>query len=163
MSQFIDELTKGHNEFLKNNKQNLYIFKSGQYPTYTILSCSDSRVSPINIFNQPLGKIFEIATPGNILTDKTLEYVLFGVNILKTPVLIIMGHTQCGAIEALENYEETKHILSDLSYIYPSFLKLSKSNVNNISNQMIYENIERTIHILKSIPSIYSKLHTKIK
>ena len=71
-----------------------------------------------------------------------------------------MGHTQCGAIEALENYEETKHILSDLSYIYPSFLKLSKSNVNNISNQMIYENIERTIHILKSIPSIYSKLHT---
>ena len=124
----------------------------------TILSCSDSRVSPITIFNKSIGKIFEISTPGNILTENTLQYILFGVNILKTPIVIVMGHTDCGAMKALSDYDTTKYILSDLTSIYPTYLELkehcSSHICNDISSEMVYENVKKTIQLLKTNSSI---------
>jgi len=72
----------------------------GQHPFATVLTCSDSRVSPEYIFNQGLGDIFVVRVAGNVVEPTTLGSIEYAVEHLHTPLLVIMGHSQCGAVKA---------------------------------------------------------------
>lgn len=72
----------------------------GQHPSVTVLTCSDSRVPPELIFNQGLGEIFVVRVAGNVLDDVAMGSIEYGVEHLHTPLLIILGHTHCGAVKA---------------------------------------------------------------
>jgi carbonic anhydrase len=72
----------------------------GQHPFATVLSCSDSRVAPEIIFDQGLGDIFIVRVAGNVVEPTTLGSIEYGVEHLHTPLLVILGHQQCGAVKA---------------------------------------------------------------
>ncbi|MGE5300713.1 MAG: carbonic anhydrase [Acidobacteriota bacterium] len=72
----------------------------GQSPFATVLSCADSRVSPELIFDEGLGDIFIIRDAGNVVGPLTLGSIEYGVEHLHTPLLVILGHEQCGAVTA---------------------------------------------------------------
>lgn len=72
----------------------------GQKPFATILSCSDSRVPPEILFDQGLGDIFIVRTAGNVLDSIATGSVEYGVEHTKTPLLVVMGHSKCGAVKA---------------------------------------------------------------
>ena len=72
----------------------------GQHPRATILSCSDSRVPPEIIFDQGIGDIFAVRVAGNVCGVDEMGTVEYGVDHLGTPLLVVLGHTQCGAVTA---------------------------------------------------------------
>lgn len=77
--------------------------KDGQSPYAVIVSCSDSRVTPELIFNTGLGEIFGVRLAGNVVDSDALGSIEFAANVLKSPLIIVIGHEQCGAVEAAYN------------------------------------------------------------
>ena len=73
---------------------------TGQHPWATVLTCSDSRVSPNWVFDTTPGDLFVIRNAGNSAFDAAVASVEYGVSVLKTPLLMVMGHSGCGAVTA---------------------------------------------------------------
>jgi carbonic anhydrase len=73
----------------------------GQHPIAAVLCCSDSRVCPEFIFDQPMGSIFEIRNAGNVVDDDVLASFEYSVEHLHVPLLLVLGHKGCGAIHAI--------------------------------------------------------------
>ena len=72
----------------------------GQHPIAIVLSCSDSRVPPEIVFDQGLGDIFIVRVAGNVVEPTTLGSIEYGAEHLNAPLLVILGHSQCGAVKA---------------------------------------------------------------
>src|SRR5438874_152949 len=72
----------------------------GQYPIASILSCSDSRVSPELAFDQGPGDLFVMRIAGNIVTPNLLASIEYGAHFLGAPLIMVLGHTGCGAVDA---------------------------------------------------------------
>lgn len=86
----------------------------GQAPFVTILSCSDSRVTPEIIFDQGLGDIFSIRVAGNVAGTDEIGTIEYGAGHLHTPLLVVLGHTQCGAVLAAVSGAELHGSLANL-------------------------------------------------
>jgi carbonic anhydrase len=86
-----------------DNGRRIKTAKNGQTPMATILSCSDSRVPAEYIFDMGIGDIFVIRVAGNIAGKSEIGTIEYGVGHLRTPLLIVMGHTKCGAVTATCN------------------------------------------------------------
>jgi carbonic anhydrase len=65
-----------------------------------IVSCSDSRVPPELIFDQTIGQLFVVRTAGQVLDEAARGSIAYGVDVLKAPLIFVMGHSNCGAVEA---------------------------------------------------------------
>ena len=73
---------------------------TSQRPWATVLTCSDSRVSPSWVFDTTPGDLFVIRNAGNSAFDEAMASVEYGISVLKTPLLMVMGHSGCGAVTA---------------------------------------------------------------
>lgn len=73
---------------------------NGQQPFACVLSCVDSRVAPEIIFDQGLGDLFTVRTAGEVLDDAVIGSIEYGVAELRIPLVVILGHTSCGAVKA---------------------------------------------------------------
>ncbi|MBD2110467.1 MULTISPECIES: carbonic anhydrase [Cyanophyceae] len=71
-----------------------------QHPFATVLSCADSRVAAEIIFDQGLGDIFDVRVAGNIATPEVVGSIEYAVELLETPLLMVLGHERCGAVTA---------------------------------------------------------------
>ena len=71
-----------------------------QAPCALVLSCSDSRVPPEVVFDQGLGDLFTVRTAGHVVDDTVAATLAFGIGVLKVPLLVVLGHEQCGAVTA---------------------------------------------------------------
>jgi carbonic anhydrase len=100
----IEILKKGNERFINNIKahrnllQQINETSSGQFPFAAILSCIDSRTSAELIFDQGLGDIFSIRIAGNILNEDILGSMEFACKIAGSKLILVLGHTNCGAI-----------------------------------------------------------------
>ena len=72
----------------------------GQHPFAVVVSCSDSRVPPELVFNQGLGDLFVVRVAGNIVNEENLASIEYAVEHLKAPLIVVLGHTHCGAVKA---------------------------------------------------------------
>lgn len=75
--------------------------RNGQKPFATILSCADSRVVPELIFDQGIGDVFVVRVAGNVADTDEIGSMEYGTEHLGTPLLVVMGHTKCGAVTAV--------------------------------------------------------------
>ena len=73
---------------------------TSQHPWATVLTCSDSRVSPNWVFDTTPGELFVIRNAGNAAFTEAIASIEYGVSVLKTPLLMVMGHSGCGAVTA---------------------------------------------------------------
>ena len=100
---------------------------TSQHPWATVLTCSDSRVSPSWVFDTTPGELFVIRNAGNSAFDEAMASVEYGVSVLKTPLLMVMGHSGCGAVTAA----------MDANPLTPSLDRLIqpiRKNINGSSN-----------------------------
>lgn len=74
---------------------------SGQNPIAVVLTCADSRVPPVDVFDQGLGDLFVVRVAGNIINDHILGSIEYAVSHLNTPLVMVMGHSSCGAVGAV--------------------------------------------------------------
>jgi len=72
--------------------------KNGQNPKVTILTCADSRVPPEVLFNKSLGELFVIRIAGNVATNEAIASIEYAVSALNTELVIVLGHSSCGAV-----------------------------------------------------------------
>ena len=79
----------------------------GQAPFAAIIRCADSRVSPEIVFDQPLGALFVTAVAGNIVTPEIIASLEYSVAILGAKLVVVMGHSRCGAVEAAITHRDT--------------------------------------------------------
>ena len=110
MEQFesaFQSLKEGNERFVTGNlsNKNSYIedrkkLCEGQHPFAVVLCCSDSRVAPEIIFDQKLGDLFVIRNAGNIVDEEVLGSIEYAVEHLETPLVVVMGHSSCGAVTA---------------------------------------------------------------
>lgn len=83
------------------------LMKDGQHPFAVIVSCSDSRVPPELLFDQALGDLFVVRVAGNVVTPVELGSIEYAVEHLKTPLVVVLGHEECGAVTAAVQGGET--------------------------------------------------------
>ena len=148
--RFINNL-KADRNFLKQVNQT----SEGQFPFATILSCIDSRTSAELIFDQGLGDIFSIRIAGNILNDDILGSMEYACNIAKSKIIVVLGHTNCGAIISACNNLEIGHLTSLLKKIKPaienevSMVKERNGDNVNFVNEVCFNNVMQTIRQIR--------------
>src|SRR5487761_2175676 len=105
----LEILKEGNERFVNNIKEHRNLLQqvnetsSGQFPFASILSCIDSRTSAELIFDQGLGDIFSVRIAGNILNEDILGSMEFGCKVAGSKIVVVLGHTKCGAIEGACN------------------------------------------------------------
>jgi carbonic anhydrase len=131
--RFINNLKKDHDHLELINQTS-----EGQYPFAVILSCMDSRTSVELIFDQDLGDLFSIRVAGNIVNDDILASIEYAIKYVGTKVLMVLGHTECGAIKSAKQGVTDGHITNLLKKIEPS---ISKAMLYDEENYMFHDNV----------------------
>lgn len=135
----IETIVSTNNTFVDSNTRATFEdYLKTQTPALTILMCSDSRVQPSSMNDTPKGELFTIRNIGNQvpLNEGSIDY---GVLVLKTPLLMILGHTGCGAVKAVfeGNIDVPQSILHELSSVTVGNAKSEKAaTINNIDHQV---------------------------
>ncbi|WP_088339858.1 carbonic anhydrase family protein [Robiginitalea sediminis] len=119
-------LKKGNLRFQQNLKANRNLLeqvndtKDGQFPFATVLSCIDSRVSAELVFDQGLGDIFSIRIAGNFINQDILGSMEFACKLAGTRLLLVLGHTSCGAVKGACDHARLGHLTTLINKIEPA-------------------------------------------
>jgi carbonic anhydrase len=103
--QALELLKEGNQRFIQNLKRNQNLLEQvnetgeTQFPFAAILGCSDSRVTAELLFDQGLGDVFSVRLAGNIATDYAIASLEFAVKYLGAKIILVLGHTNCGAVK----------------------------------------------------------------
>ncbi len=157
----LDYLKEGNQRFQQNLKADRDLLdqvkdtSSGQYPFATVLSCIDSRVSSELIFDQGIGDIFSARVAGNFVNEDILGSMEFACKLAGTKLIVVLGHTSCGAVKGACDNAKMGNLTTLLEKITPavnavaeptdSDLRNSKNIefVDNVSRKNVMLNIER--------------------
>ncbi|WP_432761952.1 carbonic anhydrase [Saxibacter everestensis] len=126
--------------------------KGQQAPFATLFGCSDSRVAAELIFDVGLGDMFVVRTAGQVTDSAVLGTLEYGTSVLKTPLLVVLGHDRCGAITATRDSFETGSspggfITDVVARLTPSLIQARNSGVTDI-NGIVAEHVHTTAHML---------------
>ncbi|MGE3508217.1 MAG: carbonic anhydrase [Vicinamibacterales bacterium] len=119
-------LTEGNRRFVNNLRYNRDLLQqvnetsAGQWPFATVLSCIDSRTSAELIFDQGLGDIFSIRVAGNVLNEDVLGSMEFACAVAGSKLILVLGHTRCGAVKGACTGVSLGHLSGLLAKIQPS-------------------------------------------
>lgn len=108
----VDLLKSGNERFVRNLKINRNLLQQvnetseAQHPFAVIVSCMDSRTSAELIFDQGLGDIFSLRVAGNVINDDIIGSAEFGCKVVGVKILVVLGHSGCGAIKGAVNKVE---------------------------------------------------------
>lgn len=133
--------------------------EKGQKPFAIILTCSDSRVPPELLFNQGLGDIFVIRTAGNVVDPIAIGSIEYGVEHLKAPLLVVLGHEKCGAVKATIEAGDAAvegNIGAIVEKIRPSVKKVKAAGITgvNLPEAAANENVKEVMEQLDQSPVI---------
>ena len=137
-----ERLLEGNKSFINStNKDLLESLTKGQHPYALIVTCSDSRVVPEQIFSTSLGELFVIRTAGNVINEGELASIEYGIEHLNIQYVLILGHTYCGAVHAAIHHEKGKYlscILDNISKAIKDEKDECKASVINALAQVTY-------------------------
>lgn len=125
-AEALDILIEGNHRFISNYQSDkdfqslVQITKDKQHPFASILSCSDSRAPTELLFDQALGDVFSVRLAGNIASDKAIGSIEFSTKYLGAKLVVVMGHTSCGAVKAACDDFKDGHIGEIINLIKPS-------------------------------------------
>ncbi|MEW6386924.1 MAG: carbonic anhydrase [Thermodesulfobacteriota bacterium] len=122
----------------------------GQKPFAIIVGCSDSRVPPGAVFDQGLGDLFVIRLAGNIVDDAALGSIEYAVEHLGAPLIVVLGHQRCGAVEAaVQGGKLPGHLPAVVNAIKPAVAK-AKGRPGNLLDNAIRANVALVVAKLQS-------------
>ncbi|HBD27490.1 carbonic anhydrase family protein [Flavobacterium sp.] len=158
--QFLQE---GNDRFINNLKANRNLLeqanetRDGQWPFATILSCIDSRTSAELIFDQGLGDIFSVRIAGNIVNTDILGSMEFACKVAGSKLIVVLGHSKCGAVKGACDHVEMGNLTELLSKIQPSVYQEKETMDNRTSkNSEFVENVAE-INVKRSVKNIIER------
>ena len=133
-----------------------------QYPLAAIVSCSDSRVSPELLFDQNPGDVFVVRLAGNIVDDDAFASLEYAVKFLGAPLIMVLGHTNCGAVAAaikvvMERAELPGHLPELIKAIEPAVIAAHGRHPGDLLAVAIEENVRLSMKQLISDAPIISE------
>lgn len=159
----LEILKEGNNRFINNLKAHRNLLeqvndtRDGQWPFATILSCIDSRTSAELIFDQGLGDIFSVRIAGNIVNTDILGSMEFACKVAGSKLIVVLGHSKCGAIKGACDHVEMGNLTELLSKIQPAVYSENKTKENRTSkNADFVENVSE-INVKRSVKSIIER------
>lgn len=159
----LDILKKGNDRFVNNLKTNRNLLQQanetsdGQHPFAVILSCIDSRTSAELIFDQGLGDVFSIRIAGNIINEDILGSMEFGCKVAGSKIIVVLGHTKCGAVKGACDHVEMGNLTALLSKIRPAVDKENTVNENRNSGNAEFVEKVAAINVKQTIKAILER------
>ena len=165
-------LKEGNQRFQSNLKANRNLLEQvndtseGQFPFATILSCIDSRVSAELVFDQGLGDIFSVRIAGNFVNEDILGSMEFGCKLAGTKLVVVLGHTSCGAIKGACDHAEMGNLTKLIEKINPAVNAVtepkdeSQRNSKNLAfvDEVSKKNVQLTIDRIHAESPILSEM-----
>ncbi len=131
----------------RNLKEQIIETSTGQYPFAAILSCIDSRVPVEMVFDQGIGDVFSARIAGNVVNEDVLGSLEYACKVAGSKVIVVLGHTKCGAVTAACKHVELGNITGLLNKIKPAMkvLDLDNKELNDdLIEDVVLENINQS-------------------
>ena len=168
----LQSLKEGNERFQNRKREERNLIEQvkdtseGQYPFATVLSCIDSRVSAELIFDQGIGDIFSIRIAGNFVNTDILGSMEFACKLAGTRLIVVLGHTSCGAVKGACDDAQLGNLTSMLAKIKPAVdsttmpSDISIRNSSNISfvNDVAVKNVELNIQNILNSSEVISEM-----
>jgi carbonic anhydrase len=161
----LEFLAEGNKRFVNNLKADRDLLaqvnetRDGQWPFATILSCIDSRTSAELIFDQGLGDVFSIRIAGNVVNSDILGSMEFACKVAGSKLLVVLGHTKCGAVKGACDHVEMGHLTELLSKLQPAVYQertVTESDKRNSKNATFVESVAR-INVHRSVQAVIER------
>ncbi len=156
-------LREGNGRFINNLKTNRNLLeqvndtRDGQWPFATILSCIDSRTGAELVFDQGLGDIFSVRIAGNVLCDEILGSMEFACRVAGSRLLVVLGHTHCGAIKGACDNVQMGNLSALINRIQPSiYFERSITTDRTSSNPEFVQKVAQ-IQVRRSVEGIIER------
>ena len=173
--QIIDLLKEGNARFVNNKKSdrnlNLQVEQTsgGQFPFATVLSCIDSRIPVETILDQGIGDLFSVRIAGNFVNDDILGSMEFACKLAGSKVLVVMGHTSCGAVKGACDGAELGKLTGMLNKIKPAVNAVenpkeaaARTSANlDFVNDVARKNVELTLEAIRSGSEVLAEMEAK--
>ena len=171
-SSALATLKAGNDRFLKGNQvarnlnQQVDETSGGQFPFATVLHCIDSRVSAEHIFDQGIGDLFSIRIAGNFVNEDILGSMEFACKLAGTKVLVVLGHTACGAIKGACDHARLGNLTALINKLEPAVeavdapaeADLRNSSNSDFVNAVAAKNVLMTIDNIRSQSPILKEM-----
>lgn len=159
----LEILKAGNNRFVSNLQEHRDLLeqvndtRDGQWPFATILSCIDSRTSAELIFDQGLGDVFSVRIAGNIVNTDILGSMEFACKVAGSKLIVVLGHTKCGAVKGACDHVEMGNLTELLSKIQPAvYQEKDTENNRTASNPVFVENVSE-INVKRNVKNIIER------
>ena len=159
----LELLKDGNKRFVNNLKVNRNLLQQanetsdGQHPFAVILSCIDSRTSAELIFDQGLGDVFSVRIAGNIINEDILGSMEFGCKVAGSKIIVVLGHTKCGAVKGACDHVEMGNLTALLSKIRPAVDDEESITQNRNSNNAEFVEKVSVINVKRTVKSILQR------
>ncbi len=159
-SAAIKLLKDGNYRFVNNLKMNRDLLeqvnftKDGQWPFAAILSCMDSRTSAELIFDLGLGDIFSIRIAGNVTSENVLGSLEFATAVAGSKLIVVLGHTNCGAIKGACDNVELGNLSKLLKHIKPAVEQETATKENRTGKNTEFVNEVAKLNVLHTVKEI---------
>lgn len=129
--------------------------KEGQHPRAVVLCCSDSRVSPELVFDQGLGDLFVVRVAGNVANEDEIASIEYATEHLHVPLVVVLGHSQCGAVSAVVEGGELPREIRNLTHHIEHAMGTARSHYPQrqgpaLIETTVRENVGESIHTITS-------------
>jgi carbonic anhydrase len=159
----LEILKEGNDRFIKNLKASRDLLgqvndtREGQWPFATILSCIDSRTSAELVFDQGLGDVFSVRIAGNIVNTDIIGSMEFACKIAGSKLIVVLGHTNCGAVKGACDHVEMGNLTELLSKLQPAVYKEKETTENRTSsNKAFVENVAE-INVRRGVEQVIER------
>lgn len=161
----LEILKNGNDRFINNLKANRDLLeqvnetRDGQWPFAVILSCIDSRTGAELIFDQGLGDIFSVRIAGNIVNTDILGSMEFACKVAGSKLIVVLGHTKCGAVKGACDHVEMGNLTELLSKLQPAVYaekETQNPDKRNSNNSAFVENVA-SINVRRSVKNIIER------
>lgn len=159
----LELLKEGNKRFINNLKTNRNLLQQanetsdGQYPFAVILSCIDSRTSVELIFDQGLGDVFSVRIAGTIINEDILGSMEFGCKLAGSKIIVVLGHTKCGAIKGACDHVEMGNLTPLLTKIQPAVAAEDTVTENRSSSNDEFVEKVTDIHVKKTVNAVMER------
>ena len=161
--QAIEMLKEGNRRFVDNQQTDKDLTAqvkhgaNGQYPFAVILGCIDSRVPAEIVFDQGIGDIFNVRIAGNIINNDILGSMEYGCKVAGSKLVLVLGHTSCGAVKGAVQKVELGHITELLSKVIPAINLITDSKPDSDDLLGPYVNKVAEINVHNSVKNILDR------
>ncbi len=162
-AEAIQLLKDGNQRFVNNLRFNRNLLQQvnetaeGQYPFATILSCIDSRTPAELVFDQGLGDVFSVRIAGNVVNEDILGSMEFSCKVAGSKVIMVLGHTSCGAIKGACDKAELGYLTGLLNKIKPAIDTENTHQDNRSGSNLAFVDDVAHINVKKSMDEILQK------